>query len=71
MDGGAWWATVHGVKKSQTQLSDFSLTSVEVVFPFLPRPKLCLTKETLCKHPISLISVLGEACLLLSPPNMD
>ena len=23
MDSGAWWATVHGVPKSQTQLSDF------------------------------------------------
>ena len=23
MDRGAWWATVHGVAKSQTQLSDF------------------------------------------------
>ena len=23
MDGGAWWATVHGVAKSQTQLSKF------------------------------------------------
>ena len=23
MDGGAWWATVHGVPKSQTRLSDF------------------------------------------------
>ena len=22
MDRGAWWATVHGVTKSQTQLSD-------------------------------------------------
>ena len=22
MDGGAWWATVHGVSKTQTQLSD-------------------------------------------------
>ena len=22
MDGGAWWATVHGVAKRQTQLSD-------------------------------------------------
>ena len=22
MDGGAWWATVHGVAKSQTQLSN-------------------------------------------------
>ena len=25
MDGGAWWATVHGVAKSRTWLSDFSL----------------------------------------------
>ena len=24
MDGGAWWSTVHGVAKSQTQLSDFT-----------------------------------------------
>ena len=23
MDGGDWWATVHGVAKSQTVLSDF------------------------------------------------
>ena len=27
MDGGAWWATIHGVEKSQTRLSDFT-------FPF-------------------------------------
>ena len=26
MDGGAWWAAVHGVGKSQTQLSDFTFT---------------------------------------------
>ena len=25
-DGGAWWATVHGVSKSQTRLSDFTFT---------------------------------------------
>ena len=24
MDGGAWWATVHGVAKSRTQLRDFT-----------------------------------------------
>ena len=24
MNGGAWWATVHGVAKSQTRLSDFT-----------------------------------------------
>ena len=26
MDGGAWWATVHGVVRSQTQLSNFTFT---------------------------------------------
>ena len=26
MDGAAWWATVHGVAKSQTRLSDFTFT---------------------------------------------
>ena len=26
MDGGAWWAAVHGVAKSRTQLSDLTLT---------------------------------------------
>ena len=29
MDGGAWWAAVRGVAKSQTRLSDFTFT-----FPF-------------------------------------
>ena len=29
MDGGAWWAAVHGVAKSRTRLSDFTFT-----FPF-------------------------------------
>ena len=26
MDGGAWWATVHGVSESRTRLSDFTFT---------------------------------------------
>ena len=26
MGGGAWWAAVHEVAKSQTRLSDFTLT---------------------------------------------
>ena len=29
MDGGAWWAAVHGVAKSRTRLSDFTFA-----FPF-------------------------------------
>ena len=27
MDGGAWWAAVHGVMKSRTRLSNFTFTS--------------------------------------------
>ena len=26
MDGGAWWAAVHGVDKSRARLSDFTIT---------------------------------------------
>ena len=26
MDGGAWWAAVHGVKKNRTRLSNFTFT---------------------------------------------
>ena len=45
MDGGAWWAAVHGVAKSQTRLSDFTLTfhfhalekEMETHFSVLPR----------------------------------
>ena len=29
MDGGAWWATVHGVTKSQTRLSNLTITLEE------------------------------------------
>ena len=29
MDGGAWWATVHGVAKSRIRLSNFTLTFLE------------------------------------------
>ena len=34
MDGGAWWAAVHGIAKSQTQLSDFTFLS-------FPKNKIC------------------------------
>ena len=34
MDGGAWWAAVHGVAESQTRLRDFTFT---FLFPALER----------------------------------
>ena len=31
IDRGAWWATVHGVTKSQTQLSDISSNKAKLI----------------------------------------
>ena len=35
MDGGAWWAAVHGVTKSLTRLSDFTFTFFKKNFYFI------------------------------------
>ena len=32
MDGGAWLATVHGVAKSRTRLSDFTVVMLSIFF---------------------------------------
>ena len=32
MDGGAWWATVHGVAKSRARLSDFTSLSLNTIY---------------------------------------
>ena len=53
MDRGAWWATVRGVTKSRTRLSDFTFTfstNEVATFPFpiyipcLPQPLICFQK---------------------------
>ena len=31
MDGGAWWATVHGVAKNRTRLSNFTFIDLWVI----------------------------------------
>ena len=50
MDGGAWWATVHGVSKSRTSLSDFSFfLSLSLSFSFL-----CMRQDEWCKMNIKL-----------------
>ena len=38
MDGGAWWAAVHGVAKSRTQLNDFTLTFDFPALEWQPTP---------------------------------
>ena len=36
MDGGSWWAAVHGVAKTQARLSDFTLSVRLPSSPKLP-----------------------------------
>ena len=43
MDRGAWWATVHGVTKSQTRLRDFTFTAKETSGPEQSRVH-CITQ---------------------------
>ena len=38
MDGGAWWAAVHGVAKSQTRLSNFTFTFMHWRRKWQPMP---------------------------------
>ena len=38
MGGGAWWAAVHGVAKSLTQLSDFTFTFMQWERKWQPTP---------------------------------
>ena len=57
MDRGAWWATVHGVTKSQTRLSDF--TSLAILLLLLlshfSRVQLFVTPWTIaCTAPFSI-----------------
>ena len=40
MDGGAWWAAVHGVTKSRTRLSDFTFTFMHWGRKWQPTPVL-------------------------------
>ena len=58
MDGEAWWATVHGVAKSQTQLSNFTL--------------LILMTSNLHPQPRPFLSAPGPdpAVYMISPPGL-
>ena len=56
MDRGAWWATVHGVAKSQMQLSDFtSLHFSSLKACSLPTQCLHSSPADLCALPQSTI----------------
>ena len=59
MDGEAWWATVHGVAKSRTRLSDFtfflSFFSVTTYNPpsWICNIVLCLRCQNTCVTAVS------------------
>ena len=38
MDGGAWWAAIHGVAKSEAKLSDFTFTFMHWRRKWQPTP---------------------------------
>ena len=67
MDGGDWWATVHGVTKSQTRLSDFTFTSF-LFFPWYllwPSYSVITHVRPCALNTISLLSVSTTQILLL------
>ena len=55
MDGGAWWATVHGVTEGRTQLSDFTFT-----FHFHPLEKEMATHSSVLARRIPGMEEPGE-----------
>ena len=70
MDGGAWSATVHGVSKSRTRLSDFTFFSGNTQHKshcFLPqiqekKKKICISSEA-CLTPLYLIHNKNDAAM--------
>ena len=58
MDGGAWWAAVHGVTKSRTQLSIFPFT-----FPFHALEKEMATHSSVLAWRIPGMGEPGGCCL--------
>ena len=64
MDGGAWWAAVHGVTKSQTRLSDFTFT-----FHFHALKKEMATHSSVLAWRIPGTENLVGCCLLGRPES--
>ena len=70
MDRGAWWATVHGVTKSQTQLSDFTHILIEGASLVAQQQRICLQYRRHGFHPWSEMLLTGrdsaKECLICS-----
>ena len=57
MDGGAWWAAVHGVAKSRTRLSNFTFT-----FHFHALEKEVATHSSVLVPASSVLARAGAGC---------
>ena len=64
MDRGAWWATVHGVTKSRTQLSDFTFTLILKLDLHCCSQEPC-TMEGTCLGVVGFSSLTGLASVIL------
>ena len=65
MDGGAWWATVHGVSKSPIGLSDFTFTffHLDYIYCFLLDHLLIFLYSCMYKIEYILFIVIRIVCL--------
>ena len=64
---GAWWATVHGVAKSQTQLSDWTTTATTregVWMRWMKSPSFGI--RSVCQYLLSSCVISGELSSYLS-----
>ena len=64
MDGGAWWATVHGVAKSQTRLSDLTFKDSTTIHDYL---KLITTQALTTREQLNemrIIYIYKKQCLV-------
>ena len=67
MDGGAWWATVHGVAKSWTRLSDFTFTFIKRLFSSSSLSAIRVVSSAHLRLLIFLPAILIPACASSSP----
>ena len=69
MDGEAWWATVQGVAKSRTRLSDFTFTFIlfQILFPF--RILQNIVQNSLCYTVSLLVFYFTYSSIYMSIPN--
>ena len=64
MDTGAWWAAVHGVAKSQAQLSDFTISWSLLRLMFIE--SVVLLNHLILGHPLLLLPAIFPSIRVFS-----